>query len=153
MRMASRMKTEAQKRANREAQRRYRQTAKGKEHQKRYRQSAERREIDKAYRQTAEYKAMMRRYCATITGVLHNKYGSIRYRCNNPDGKRYHCYGGRGIKCLFKSLDDFRDYVINELKVDPRGLQIHRIDNDGHYERGNIVFVTREEHKEIHMKL
>jgi len=102
MRMASRMKTEAQKRANREAQRRYRQTAKGKEHQKRYRQSAKGKEYDKRYRQSA---------------------------------------------------DDFRDYVINELKVDPRGLQIHRIDNDGHYERGNIVFVTREEHKEIHMKL
>lgn len=36
-------------------------------------------------------------------------------------------------------------YIINELQVDPRNLTIDRINNDGHYERGNIRFVSYSE--------
>ncbi len=42
-------------------------------------------------------------------------------------------------------IDEFRDYVTGVLGVDPRGLQCDRIDNEGHYERGNIRFVTAKE--------
>ena len=72
----------------------------------------------------------------------------MRQRCNNPDQKAYKNYGGRGIKVCFGSADEFVDCVINELQIDPRGLQIDRIDNDGNYERGNIRFVTRRENNE-----
>ena len=86
-----------------------------------------------------------RDYYATIVGHLRSVFNNMGQRCNNPSNKYYKDYGGRGIQNKFKSLGDFRDYIINELKVDPRGLQIDRIDNDGHYEEGNIRFVTAKE--------
>jgi len=79
----------------------------------------------------------------TIWGYLGHVYKNMKYRCNDPKCSSYKYYGGRGIKCLF-TLDEFRGYVINVLQVDPRGLTIDRIDNSGHYEPGNIRFVTQE---------
>jgi len=81
----------------------------------------------------------------TIKGHLRFTFSRILGRCNNPKNKSYKYYGGRGIKVKFASPDDFYDYVVNELKADPRGLTIDRIDNDGDYQRGNIRFVTRAE--------
>ena len=91
------------------------------------------------------YKEYGKRYRRTIAGCLRTKFNSMKHRCNSPKNKRYYDYGGRGIKCLFKSSDEFVDYVVNVLKVDPRGLEIDRKDNNGNYERGNIRFVTRSE--------
>jgi len=84
-------------------------------------------------------------YRQTLNGRLRIVYKNMKQRCQNPKNKDYYCYGGRGIRVLFKSVDDFVDYVANDLKVDPRGLTIDRIDNDGHYEKGNIRFVTQAE--------
>ena len=81
------------------------------------------------------------RFGATINGCLRNVYRNMKKRCGNPKCQRYKDYGGRGIKCLFTS-DEFVNYVTNVLQVDPRGLQVDRIDNDGNYEPGNIRFVT-----------
>ncbi len=78
----------------------------------------------------------------TLKGYLYHRFQDIIYRCNNPKRVGYKNYGGRGIKCKFRSVDEFINYVINELKIDPRGLQIDRINNDGHYEPGNIRFIT-----------
>jgi len=84
-----------------------------------------------------------KKYYVTIRGLLIKKFSDIKKRCNNSNFKQYKDYGGRGIKCLFKSSNEFIDYVINELKADPRGLAIDRIDNNGHYEKGNIRFITQ----------
>ena len=73
---------------------------------------------------------------------LKRSYDSMMHRCHNPKSYRFYDYGGRGIENRFGSLDEFRSYVVDELQVDPRGLQCDRIDNEGHYERGNIRFVT-----------
>ena len=81
----------------------------------------------------------------TIVGHLRRLFESMKYRCTNPNCPIYKYYGGRGIKVCFESLDDFCNYVINILKIDPRGLTIDRIDNDGNYEKGNIRFITRAE--------
>ncbi|KKN68772.1 hypothetical protein LCGC14_0447920 [marine sediment metagenome] len=86
-----------------------------------------------------------KKYHQTIIGCLHNRFINIKQRCNDPKIKSYKNYGGRGIKCLFKSFNEFADHVINELKVDPRDLTVDRINNDGHYEPGNIRFVTQAE--------
>jgi len=83
---------------------------------------------------------------ATINGYLRQTYNDIQKRCTNPKRRDYERYGGRGIKNKFKSREGFTNYVLNVLKIDPRGLQTHRIDNDGHYEKGNIEFLTPKEH-------
>lgn len=85
------------------------------------------------------------RYRKTIKGHLQQVFHCIKQRCNNPKIHNYNRYGGRGIKNKFVSLKEFVDYVFNELQIDPRGLQIDRIDNNGHYEKGNIRFVTAKE--------
>jgi len=112
----------------------------------------EKREYGKRYyKRRTEYKIKYyRNRRKTVVGYLRCVYDSINKRCENLKDRSYKHYGGRGIRMGFTSFDDFRDYVINVLKVDPRGRQIHRIDNDGHYEKGNIEFLTGAKHKLKH---
>ena len=86
-----------------------------------------------------------KKYYSAIHGYLRNVWNNMLRRCKNPKHKKYKDWGGRGIKVKFVCFEDFYDYVIHELKADPRSLTIDRIDNDGHYEPGNIRFVTRSE--------
>lgn len=81
----------------------------------------------------------------TLTGYLCHCFYHIKDRCTNPKNKDYKYYGGRGIKCSFKSVNDFVNYILNILKTDLCGLEIDRIDNNGNYEPGNIRFVTHKE--------
>lgn len=83
-----------------------------------------------------------KKYRGTVRGHLRQVYSDIKCRCDNPSCGSYVNYGGRGIQNRFGSSDEFVDYVVNELQIDPQGLQIDRINNDGHYEKGNIRFVT-----------
>lgn len=83
-----------------------------------------------------------KKYRSTLIGCLRERFNRIKERCNDPRHPRYKDYGGRGIRCLFNTSDEFIDYVTNELKIDPRGLQVDRIENNGNYEPGNIRFVT-----------
>lgn len=77
----------------------------------------------------------------TLSGYLRLTYDNIKHRCESPKNKQYKDYGGRGIQCRF-TREEFIDYVLNKLSVDPRGLDIDRINNNGNYEPGNIRFVT-----------
>jgi len=120
----------------------YRQTERARASQKAYRQTDSQKAYARAYGQTEHQKAYRKAYRQAINGHLRQVFGHMKYRCNNPEARNYDCYGGRGIKVLFNSADEFVDYVTNVLQVDPRGLQIDRIDNDGNYEPGNIRFVT-----------
>ena len=99
------------------------------------------------YRQTHIIKCAEQRkkYRQTIIGCLRDRFRQIKRRCINPKCVAYKYYGGRGIKCLFASSDEFINYVLNALKADPCGLDIDRIDNSGHYEPGNIRLVTHKE--------
>ena len=64
----------------------------------------------------------------------------IEDRTTNPKCKRYNYYGGRGIKNFLKSEQD----IINAIGNRPGpGYSIDRIDNNGHYEKGNIRWATQ----------
>ena len=118
-----------------------------------YRKQRYRRRAEIERKQNREYNRKHReekiayngKYNATAKGHLRRVYYDFNRRCNDPKLWCYKNYGGRGIKNKFKSGAEFIDYVLNTLKVDPIGLTIDRIDNNGHYEKGNIRFVTQAE--------
>ncbi len=101
----------------------------------------------KRYQQTINYKQYRVRYLATVRGHLREIFAGIKQRCTDPNSRAYKWYGGRGIRLCFTS-DEFVDYVIKVLQVDPRGLDCDRINNDGNYEPGNIRFVTHRENQQ-----
>jgi hypothetical protein len=74
-------------------------------------------------------------------------YHAAKQRCTNPDSRAYKNYGARGIKFRFNSFEEFlRDVGPRPVKRNKRSLySIDRIDNDGHYEPGNIRWATQTE--------
>ena len=74
---------------------------------------------------------------------LLDRYYAMDGRCNNPNHPSYSSYGGRGIKNMFSSAQEYADYVLEYLPMpDYSMLHIDRIDNNGHYEPGNLRVVT-----------
>ncbi len=91
------------------------------------------------------------RFCA--------RFNNMKQRCNNPKNSAYKYYGSRGIQVKFKTSREFILYIVNVLGYDTlekfkelHDLVIHRINNDGHYEKGNIEFLTQSEHAVKHIK-
>jgi len=68
-------------------------------------------------------------------------YTQALYRCTRPNEQCFKHYGGRGIKFLFKDFESF----YKELGPRPKGLELERINNDGHYEPGNVKWASRTE--------
>ena len=64
-----------------------------------------------------------------------------KYRCTNPNVKSFADYGARGIEFRFDSFEQF----IELLGPRPDGYQLDRIDNNGHYEPGNVRWCSRAE--------
>ena len=85
-----------------------------------------------------------------INRKLSNVYRGILDRCNNPTNPEYSSYGGRGIVSVFQSKENFINYVKDYHKEYSPGYEIHRIDNNGNYEPGNIRFVPWIVHVNIH---
>jgi hypothetical protein len=88
--------------------------------------------------------------CTICFRIKHGACGSKEYdafcgakaRCENPKHAAWKDYGGRGILFLFDNFPDF----LNELGPAPtRTHSIDRINNDGHYERGNVKWATAKE--------
>ena len=67
-------------------------------------------------------------------------FRSAKCRCENPRHRQFKDYGGRGIKFLFSSFDEF----LAELGLRPSPQhELDRINNEGNYEKGNVRWVTR----------
>ena len=66
-------------------------------------------------------------------------YSDAKQRCTNPNHRQWKDYGGRGIKFLFISFEQF----IAEIGLRPKGLTLDRADNNGNYEPGNVRWATR----------
>jgi hypothetical protein len=72
----------------------------------------------------------------------HGAYFAAKARCTNPKLAHYECYGGRGIKFLFVSFEQF----LAEVGLKPTTRHsIERINNDGNYEPGNVRWATPQE--------
>lgn len=72
----------------------------------------------------------------------YDAWESMKRRCLVPKASNFHNYGGRGIRVCdewIESFDAFFDHI------GPRPSPKHsldRIDNDGHYEPGNVRWTT-----------
>jgi hypothetical protein len=84
---------------------------------------------------------------ANTTHGLHHTYfrktfAGAKGRCTNPNDHKYPDYGARGIRFLFTDIAELA------AELGPRPTPQHsidRIDNDGHYESGNVRWATRSE--------
>ncbi len=74
---------------------------------------------------------------------LQSRYYAMDRRCNNPAHPDYKSYGGRGIQNRFSSPQEYVAYIIANFPLkDYSRLHVDRIDNDGHYEPGNLRIVS-----------
>jgi hypothetical protein len=83
-----------------------------------------------------------RRAGSSCSTPEYKAWQNARERCNNPNVDNYVNYGGRGIKFLFTSFEEFF------AEVGPRPSPAHsidRINNDGHYAPGNVRWATAKE--------
>lgn len=69
----------------------------------------------------------------------HRAYYHARNRCQNPNDTSYERYGQRGIEFRFESFEEFYAEV-GDRPSDNHSIE--RIDNNKHYERGNLKWAT-----------
>lgn len=70
----------------------------------------------------------------------YDSWASMVSRCNNPNHKYYHCYGGRGVK-ICERWHKFENFL-EDMGESPSRLQIDRIDNNDNYHKQNCRWVT-----------
>lgn len=81
----------------------------------------------------------------SIPRWLDRRLTEAKQRCENPNNRHWAGYGGRGIQFRFPSILEAGLWILANIPEADRGLELDRIDTNGHYEPGNIRFVTRGE--------
>lgn len=83
----------------------------------------------------------------TMRGGVTPTYSSwlaMRARCNNPRHTYYANYGGRGIT-ICDAWGDFEAFLRDVGERPSLAHSLDRINNDGHYEPGNVRWATAKE--------
>ncbi len=67
----------------------------------------------------------------------------MKHRCDNPKGKNWENYGGRGITYC-ERWSKFENFLI-DMGEKSKGYTLERINNDGNYELNNCKWIPLEE--------
>ena len=85
------------------------------------------------------------RKAAQVPPWLVARVKSMKSRCTKVGHKAYPDYGGRGIKFRFSSVRAGAEWIKANLVIpkQSRDTQLDRINNDGHYEPGNLRWTSK----------
>lgn len=75
---------------------------------------------------------------------LYGTWAAMWNRCRSPKHDHYHRYGGRGITVCEK-WKDFAAFVADVGPKPSPADTLDRIDNDGHYEPGNVRWANKKD--------
>lgn len=75
----------------------------------------------------------------------YNSWTNARRRCEDPDDRYFHLYGGRGIEMCEAWRNDFSAFLRDMGRKPGPSYSIDRIDNDKGYEPGNCRWATAAE--------
>ena len=76
---------------------------------------------------------------------LDRRFTAAKQRCTNPKDGNFKNYGARGIEFRFPNVTAACLYMVETHGLPGREMELDRIDVNGHYEPGNLRWVTHQE--------
>ena len=78
---------------------------------------------------------------------LEKRLTAAKQRCTNPKDSNYKNYGARGIEFRFRSVMEAGLYILENIGIPDRDLELDRINTNGNYEPGNLRFISHKENQ------